>query len=369
MNFREKETRVKEVNHSAATMSSEKNTSLEKKMDSLDNINALDGDDDQNWTVVQKKTKGAKSASHPYKSQSSDKKVKVKRSQSLDDTILGINNGFCSADKKYPQAQKKETVIPPLMPESWKSEYSDSQHSNVHSGLPSKPQKVAQKSSVNAEVPQKSSISITAEVETPESHDTVTPTTSEVNSNSLNTARHFSSVPPVKEPTKQVKSSKQVTTSIESSQSFTSTTKTTTTTETFISEKTNIPSDNSIHQAPYNPNTSVDSVLTKLDVGSTLSNGTKACFTHPLFDPAVIDMSILQTHTQPFGQNIPAPGLKTNPPSFTCGPISGLSHLISRSKDHTKISTRQEKDKAKKNVSSFDILMNQLTEKFPSRTR
>lgn len=369
MNFREKETRVKEVNHSAATMSSEKNTSLEKKMDSLDNINALDGDDDQNWTVVQKKTKGAKSTSHPYKSQSSDKKVKVKRSQSLDDTILGINNGFCSADKKYPQAQKKETVIPPLMPESWKSEYSDSQHSNVHSGLPSKPQKVAQKSSVNAEVPQKSSISITAEVETPESHDTVTPSTSEVNSNSLNTARHFSSVPPVKETTKQVKPSKQVTTSIESSQSFTSTTKTTTTTETFISEKTNIPSDNSIHQAPYNPNTSVDSVLTKLDVGSTLSNGTKACFTHPLFDPAVIDMSILQTYTQPFGQNIPAPGLKTNPPSFTCGPISGLSHLISRSKDHTKISTRQEKDKAKKNVSSFDILMNQLTEKFPSRTR
>ena len=361
MNFREKEAAtVKELNNfTPAVMSSEMKRPLDKKMDSLDSIN---DDDDENWTVVQKKTKAAKSTKplQSHRSESSDKKVKVKRSQSLDDAVLTLSNSFCLGDKKYPQKEP----IPPLMTVNLDSQCSGNQRSNVAPKFGSKSEEVALERSINAEVPS----CVAAEFGKP--HCTVAPATFKVNSDSLNTARHLPTALPVKEPTNEVKPAKQVTTSIESSQSFTSTTKTTT--KTFISEKTNIPSAVSMHQTPSIPNTSVDSVLTKLDSlteqlglgqqGATLSNGTQGCIAHPLFDPAVIDMSMFQTHTQPFGQNISPPGLKTNPPSFTCGPVLGSSHPNLRSKDHTKPCTKQK-------LASFDILMNQLTQKFPSKTR
>ena len=362
---RKKDTTVKELtNSTGVTLSSEKKRPLEKKMDSLDNFNALDDDDDQNWTVVQKKTRGEKLTRRflPCKSQSG-KKLKVTRSHSLDDAMLGGNDGLCSSNQKKPQKR----FIPPLMPESWYSQCSAKQHSNAPPNFLSKPDDVPQNSS------------FTAKVEAPKIEDTVTPPTFEVNSDTLNTTKHPPIVPSAQEPTcNQVIPTKRVT-AIESSQRLTSTTKTTTTTETFFSEKINISSPDSAYQTPSNSNTSADSKSSALDSlteqfglgpkGATLSDGTEGCFSYPLFDPAVIDLSCFQTHTQPFGQSIPPFGLRTNPLGFTGGLLFGSSQSNLQPKDLTKPSSKTEKAKAKKNLASFDILMDKLSEKFPSKTR
>ena len=364
MDFRKKETAVEELsNFTGVTMLSEKKRPLEKKMDSLDNFNALD-DDDQNWTVVQKKTRGEKLTKQfrPCKSQSG-KKLKVTRSHSLDDAMLSGNDGLCSSNQKNPQKK----FIPPLIPESWYSQCSAKQHSNEPPTFVSKPD----------EVPENSSF--TAKVETPKIEDTVTPPIFEDNSDTLNTAKHPSIVPSSQEPTcNQVIPAKRVT-AIESSQRLTSTTKTTTTTETFFSGKINISSAHSAYQTPFNSNTSVDSMPSTLDSlteqfglgqkGATLSDGTEGCFSYPLFDPAVIDLSCFQTHAQPLGQSISPPGLRTNPLVFTGGPLFGSSQSNLPPKNLTKPSSMAVKAKAKKSLASFDILMDKLSEKFPSKTR
>lgn len=311
--------------------------SSKKKMDSLDCIVAVD-DDDSNWTVVQRKTKGAK-LSHSCKSQNDGKKVKAKRSQSLDDALLDLYNGLPSADKKN---ERREKTTQPLMP--------NCQDSHAHA-CTSNPLNVAKRSSVNADVPRNN---VTAEREASEIHDMVTPTKVDVIALTQ------------EQPMKQVKPLGQVTTGSQTSPSSISTTNTTTTTETLF----DLSSVNPVQQTPFNTpfsNTKLDSLIDQFGQHSSiLSNGQEDCFSHTLFDPAIIDMSILQTFTQPFGQNILPPVLKTTYPGI-CPSVSVPSHLDP--KDHTKLGSKQEKDKTKKDLTSFEILMNELAEKFPSKTR
>ena len=82
-----------------------------------------------------------------------------------------------------------------------------------------------------------------------------------------------------------------------------------------------------------------------------------------------IDLSFFQTQTQPFGQIFPASGMKNNPPGFTVGSIFESSHPNLLLNNLNKPATKPEKDEPKQSLASFDILMNHLSEKFPSKTR
>ena len=269
-------------------------------MDSLDCIAAVDNEE-SNWTVVRRK--GAKIATS-CESQNHGKKVKSKRSQSLDDALSDVYNSFPSGDKKNEQTEEK--AILSLMQE--------------------------EKSPVRADISPNSSI--TADPKAAQIHDTITP--SKVDSASAQ-----------EQPMKRVKPVEQTVTGIETSPTI-STTNPTTNPEILTFSKTKL--DPLVDQFGQH--------------GSTLSNGQEDVFSPALLDPAIIDMSFLQTFTQPFGQCIPPPGLKTTFPGVF-PPITVPSHLDSN--DHTKLGSKQ--DKTKKNLTSFEVLMNKLEEKFPTKTR
>ena len=312
-------------------------------MDSLDCIVAVD-DDDSNWTVVQRKTKGAK-LSHSCKFQNDGKKVKAKRSQSLDDALLDLYNGLPFSDKKNEQREKKTAL--PLMP--------GGQDSHADS-CASSPLNKAKRSSVNADVPRNNSV--TAEHEAFEICDAVTPTKVDV------------VAPAQDQPMKLVKPAGQVIiTSSQTSPSSISTTNTTTGTETFIDLSFVNPLQQTLFDTgttQFFSNTEFDSLMDQFGLPTSTSNGQEDCFSHTLFDPAIIDMSVLQKFTQPFGQSVIPPVINTTYPGM-CPPLSVLSHVDSR--DHTKLGSKPEKDKTKKDFTSFEILMNELAGKFPEKTR
>ena len=270
-------------------------------MDSLDCIAAVDNEE-SNWTVVRRK--GAKITTS-CESQNHGKKVKSKRSQSLDDALSDVYNSFPSGDKK--NEQREEKAILSLMQE--------------------------EKSPVHADIPPNSSI--TADPKASQIHDTITPTKVDAAS------------PAQEQPLKRVKPVEQVVTGSEKSPTI-STTNPTATPETLTFS-----------------NTKLDPLVDQFGQHSSiLSNGQEDVFSPALLDPAIIDMSFLQTFTQPFGQCIPPPGLKTTCPGVF-PPITVPSHLDSN--DHTKLGSKQ--DKTKKNLTSFEVLMNDLEEKFPTKTR
>ena len=323
-------------------------------MDRLDMIDILD-DGNDNWTVVQRKSKASKSTkmSQPCKA---PKKMPAKRSQSFDDTLLGSRNGFLSGDRICSQKEKK--TIPPLMGD-------DCHQLKIHSDLNSNTQNFG----LGSEELRKDSITANLDAEGLDAVDLTKPSTKQGKPNELLT-----------------------TTNVESSQGINSATKTATIKEPFMSEESTI-SSNSSHQAlstingaTFDPKMSTDSLISKmdplteqLDLGQqniALPNGIEKCFSQPMFDPTFIDMPLLQTLLQPLGQSIPAPVLKTNPLSFASGALPGSRHLTShqisphltsRLKDQNKSSKKQEKEK--QDLSSFDVLMNRLTERFPSKTR
>lgn len=314
---------------------SEKRMPSDNKMDCLDTIIFQpEDDDDENWTVVQKKSKGSKStwASDLSKIQSTYRKVRAKESQGRDDGLMDVENSSF-ADRKY--LLKEENITPPLMSDGCHSEFPTSLPKHAPPKFDPKPSDAAQKHPISAEVPLKSAVVTVTEV--PKINDTV----------------------------------------IKSSQSITSTTKTTTTTETIITEKISISSDNAVLQTPDDRTPSVGhlfaSNLDKLTeqhnlepASSALVNAGEGSFSFPFFDPAIIDMSFLH----PFGHNIPAAASAT-PSSFLSQLYTpgSLHDSGSRLKDNMSHNAKQEKSKTTRTLSSFDILMSRLTEKFPSKTR
>lgn len=288
MNFRKESDR-------AATdkISSQKNTSSANTMDSLDGFSSFEGSEDQGWTVVQKKTKGLKSGKSMQlcNFQNSDKKVKVKRSQSFDGATLGVKNGF-----------------------SWDKGYSN--------------EDITRGSSDNFEP---------ATPDCFRNHDTVSFPKLDVNSNLLNTTEPFS-IPHVKNPIKQLKPVGQEATGVEPSQGLNGNT-----TEKNIPPKIDTLCTNSVHEIRLDTVEPTPSNLGFEQQVPALPNCTES---HIQLNP-LSDTTILQIPTHHSGS---LPGLKA--------------------KDDIKSNEKlQGKDKKKQNLTSFDILMSQLAENFPSKTR
>ncbi|XP_028403586.1 epidermal growth factor receptor substrate 15 homolog [Dendronephthya gigantea] len=268
-------------------ISSQKNMSLPRRMDSLDGFSSFDGGEDQNWTVVQKKTKGLKSGDsvHPNDSQNFNKKMKAKRSQSFDAATLGVKKCF-SCDTGYPNNN------------------------------------VTRESSDNCGP---------VAFDCLRNYNTMPLTKLDV---SFISQEPFS-VPHVENPTKQVEPVEQVSSGVESFQGLNGST-----TETIVSPKFDTFFAGALPETPFDA--FIKSVQSSLSLEHQVPGTGSYIQPNPQFDKA-----ILQIHSHHSGS---LPGLKT--------------------KDDSKSNEKpQEKDKKKQNLTSFDILMSQLAETFPSKTR